>query len=117
MAGALEQLPPDLRVAFEFWHPSWFADDVYALLRGRDAALCIVDTEEGTTADVATASWGYGRLRDRAYTEAELEAWAASLARTDWCEAFAYFNHEDSGLGPALAAQLVARLPPPAAAR
>lgn len=117
VAGVLEQLPPDLRVAFEFRHPSWFADDVYALLRGRDAALCIVDTEEGTTADVATASWGYVRLRDRAYTEAELEVWATSLARTDWCEAFAYFKHEDSGLGPALAAQLVARLPPSAAAR
>jgi uncharacterized protein YecE (DUF72 family) len=112
LAAVLGQLPSDLRVAFEFRHPSWFTEDVYALLRDRDAALCIVDAEEGTTADVATASWGYVRLRDRAYTEPELTAWAANLARPSWRDAFVYFKHEDSGLGPALAAQLVAQLGP-----
>ncbi len=112
LAAVLGQLPSDLRVAFEFRHPSWFTDDVYALLRDRDAALCIVDAEEGTTADVATASWGYVRLRDRAYTETELTAWAANLARPPWRDAFAYFKHEDSGLGPALAAQLLAQVGP-----
>ena len=106
--GARRSCRSGLRVAFEFRHPSWFADDVYAALSARDVALCIVDAEDGTTADVATASWGYVRLRDRAYPEPELAAWAASLARPAWREAFAYFKHEDSGLGPALAAQLVA---------
>jgi uncharacterized protein YecE (DUF72 family) len=110
LAAVLDQLPADLRAAFEFRHPSWFAADVYALLGRRDAALCIADTETGTTPDVATATWGYVRLRDRAYGEAELGAWAARLARPPWREAFAYFKHEDSGLGPALAAQLTIRL-------
>lgn len=110
LAGVLAQLPSELRVAFEFRHASWFADDVYGRLADRDAALCIVDAEDGTTPDVATASWGYVRLRDRAYTEAELAAWAASLARPAWSEAFVYFKHEDTGLGPALAAQLVSAL-------
>jgi uncharacterized protein YecE (DUF72 family) len=111
LADVLSRVPTDLRVAFEFRHPTWFSDDVYQLLRGRDAALCLVDTEDGTTPDVATASWGYVRLRDRAYTDAELDGWAASLARPDWREAFAYLKHEDTGLGPALAARLIARLP------
>jgi len=110
LTGVLGQLSPDLRVAWEFRHPSWFADDVYALLAERDAALCIVDAEEGTTPDVPTASWGYVRLRDRAYTGSELESWAASLARPVWRDAFAYFKHEDTGLGPALAADLAARI-------
>jgi uncharacterized protein YecE (DUF72 family) len=112
LADVLGQLPPDLRVAFEFRHSSWFAADVYALLGGRDAALCIVDSEEGTTPDVATASWGYMRLRDRDYTDLELTAWAARLARAGWRDAFVYFKHEDTGLGPALAARLLTRLPP-----
>jgi uncharacterized protein YecE (DUF72 family) len=111
LAGVLARVPSDLRVAFEFRHPSWFCDEVYDVLHRRDAALCIVDAEEGTTPDVATASWGYVRLRDRAYTDAELDGWATGLTRIGWREAFAYFKHEDTGLGPALAARLVARLP------
>src|SRR5438552_16270233 len=62
LAGLLAMLPPGRRAAFEFRHDSWFADDVYALLERRDAALCIADTEQGTTPDVRTASWGYLRL-------------------------------------------------------
>jgi uncharacterized protein YecE (DUF72 family) len=106
----LAALPPFLKVAFEFRHPSWFSEDVYAMLRARDAALCIVDSGEGTTPDVATASWGYVRLRDRAHTDAELAAWALALGRPEWREAFARFKHEDSGLGPVLAARLAAEL-------
>src|SRR3712207_6745246 len=36
----LDLLPDGLRSAFEFRHPSWFDDEVYAALRGRNAALC-----------------------------------------------------------------------------
>jgi len=114
LAGIISLVPADLHVAFEFRHPTWFCDEVYALLRGRDAALCIVDAEEGSTPDVATASWGYVRLRDRAYTDAELDEWAAGLARSAWRDAFAYLKHEDTGLGPLLATRLIARLAAPA---
>ncbi|MGH7333491.1 MAG: DUF72 domain-containing protein [Candidatus Rokuibacteriota bacterium] len=110
LTDVLSRVPPDLKIAFEFRHPSWFCDEVYDLLRGREAALCVVDAEDGTTPEVATAAWGYVRLRDRAYTDAELDAWATSLTRTGWREAFAYLKHEDTGLGPALAARLIARL-------
>jgi uncharacterized protein YecE (DUF72 family) len=110
LASALAQIPSEVRVAFEFRHATWFSDDVYDLLHGRDAALCLVDAEDGTTPDVATASWGYARLRDRAYSELELDEWATALARAAWKDAFAYLKHEDTGLGPTLAARLVARL-------
>jgi uncharacterized protein YecE (DUF72 family) len=102
----LVAVPPDLRCAFEFRHASWFADDVYEALRARDAALCVADTEEGTTPDEITASWGYYRLRDVAYADAELAAWAAALTGPARREVFCYFKHEDTGTGPALAARL-----------
>jgi uncharacterized protein YecE (DUF72 family) len=110
LADLLVQLPPDFRCAFEFRHPSWFADDVYEALRARDAALCVADTEDGRTPDETTASWGYYRLRNVDYPEAELAAWAAALTRPDRRDVFCYFKHEDSGTGPALATRLMATL-------
>lgn len=109
LADLLARIPPDLRVAVEFRHPSWFADDVYAVLARRDVALCVADTEKGTTPDVETAAWGYLRLRDAGYSDDELTAWAARVARPRWRDAFVYFKHEESGRGPALASRLLAR--------
>src|SRR5690349_11648145 len=34
------------RAAFEFRHPSWFDDEVFALLRDHRAALCVADAED-----------------------------------------------------------------------
>lgn len=110
LAALLAMLPPGGRIAFEFRHESWFADDVYDLLRTRDAALCIADTEDGTTPEVATASWGYLRLRDGGYTDADLDRWARSAQRGEWRDAYVYFKHEESASGPALAKRLMARL-------
>ncbi|MBI1735570.1 MAG: DUF72 domain-containing protein [Candidatus Rokubacteria bacterium] len=110
LADLLVRLPLGRRAAFEFRHASWFADDVYEVLGSRDAALCIADTEDGTTPDVATASWGYVRLRDAAYEDAELDRWASALRRPGWHDAYAYFKHEASGTGPALAKRLLSRL-------
>ena len=108
LGDLLAQLPPDLRYAFEFRHPSWFADDVYARLRGTNAALCIADTEQGTTPLVATGDFGYLRLRDAGYSEADLGEWRATLERlgSAWRDTFVYFKHEESGVGPALAGAL-----------
>jgi uncharacterized protein YecE (DUF72 family) len=64
LGDLLVLLPPGLRAAFEFRHDSWFDDEVYERLRARNDALCVADTEKGTTPMVATADWGYLRLRD-----------------------------------------------------
>jgi uncharacterized protein YecE (DUF72 family) len=114
LGDLLVQLPPDLRAAFEFRHPSWFADDVYDRLRARNAALCIADTEEGSTPAVATADWGYLRLRAVEYTDAQLAEWVAVMRRigAGWRDAFVFFKHEDAGTGPALAKRFEALLTP-----
>jgi uncharacterized protein YecE (DUF72 family) len=105
--GLLGLLPADLRYAFEFRHESWFADDVYASLMGKNAALCIADTGEGTTPIVATGDFGYLRLRDQGYEASDLAEWRDAVAQQQsrWRDAFVYFKHEESGTGPAFAEQ------------
>lgn len=106
-------LPEARRVAFEFRHDSWFDDEVYAILRERDIALCAADTDEVTDVDallVPTASWGYMRLRRTEYAAGEIEAWAARVQRQAWSEAYVFFKHEDEGKGPRFAVEFRAQL-------
>jgi uncharacterized protein YecE (DUF72 family) len=107
LGNVLALVPSGLLAAFEFRHPSWFSDDVYDLLRSKNFALCIADTEKGTTPLVATADFGYFRLRDASYSEERLRQWSETVRRlgVGWKEAFIFFKHEESGIGPALAQQ------------
>lgn len=119
LGDLLVLLPPGLQCAFEFRHPSWFTDDVYELLRARNTALCVADTEKGTTPHVATADFGYFRLRDEGYSEEDLIEWSRAVRKlgTGWQDTFIYFKHEESGMGPALAQQLAALFAPSASGR
>jgi uncharacterized protein YecE (DUF72 family) len=112
LGACLALVPPSIRMAVEFRHPSWLDEEVYALLRARNTALCVADTEENTTPVVPTADFGYLRLRDRAYGPDELARWAATAARPEWRDAFVYFKHEEAGTGPALARELLDLLEP-----
>ena len=108
LAGVLELLPADLRAAFEFRHPTWFDDEVYGLLRGKNAALCIVDHEDGATPAVATSDWGYFRLRAVEYSAEDLARWAKTIRDLFGSGgAFVYFKHEDGATGPPLARKLI----------
>jgi uncharacterized protein YecE (DUF72 family) len=53
---------------------------------------------------VATADFGYLRLRAADYSEAEIESWAARISAQSWTQVFAFFKHEDKG--PAYARRL-----------
>jgi len=111
----LALLPADHRAAFEFRHPSWFDDEVFAALRGAGASLCFSERDDGAPpALVETAPWGYVRLRLEHYGDDALVAWADRLAATGWREVYAYFMHEPTA--PGYAATL-ARLAGDAAAR
>jgi uncharacterized protein YecE (DUF72 family) len=109
LGDLLTQFPPDIRCAWEFRHESWFADDVYDVLRTGNAALCVADTENGNTPLVATADFGYFRLRDEGYATKDLEQWAGTVRQlgTQWQDAYVFFKHEESGIGPKLAQQFV----------
>lgn len=108
LGDVLYMVPPELRMAWEFRHDSWFTDDVYERLRARNAALAIVEDEDATTPAVATADWGYFRLRAVDYTDARLRGWIDTIRTigAGWRDAFVFFKHEERGTGPALAQRL-----------
>ncbi len=100
----LALLPADRRAAFEFRHASWFDDEVFGLLRNRNAPLCIAEAEDGVEVPFAsTADWGYLRLRRPDYGDAELKAWLERIRQPGWRDAFIFFKHEDEGKGPEMA--------------
>jgi uncharacterized protein YecE (DUF72 family) len=102
----LAALPSGLSAALEFRHQSWFADDVYACLRARSAALCVAESEDLETPLEATAGWGYLRLRRQDYDDAAIARWAARLETQGWDTAYVFFKHEEAGKGPAAASRL-----------
>lgn len=104
LSAFLKLLPASCRAAFEFRHDSWFDDEVYGLLRESDAAMCLAEAEgELEVPFVATANWGYLRLRLPDYTDAQLKAKARRVLEQSWKEAFVFFKHEDEARGPKLA--------------
>jgi uncharacterized protein YecE (DUF72 family) len=121
----LVQLPPNLkkdvplleafaskfaaraRLAFEFRHDSWFADDVYEALRRHGCAFAVVEKEDDDAAPVVrevTADFVYMRLRKGEYSEAELLDWAGWMRRQA-ADVYCYLKHEDHA--PALGRTLL----------
>jgi len=102
-------LPGGMRAAFEFRHESWFDDEVFETLKAREAALCIADTEKLETPKVATAKYGYLRLRREDYSKIDIERWVEFVRQqhSGWDDVFIYFKHEEAGIGPKLATQMV----------
>ncbi len=117
LAGALAALPPG-RHCFEFRHASWFADDVYALLREHGAALVVGDTPQRPfqthelTADWTFVRFHYGhRGRRGNYSESELDEWAERISSwRERAEVFAYFNNDWEEFAPRNALSLRRRL-------
>ncbi len=104
-------LPDGTRAAFEFRHPSWFDADVFSVLRGRNLALCVADSEKLSAPVEMTADYAYFRLRDEGYQQADIERWAGVIRDLQGIkDACVYFKHEEQGLGPEFAKRLLALL-------
>lgn len=104
----VDLLPEGTRAAFEFRHPSWLDEETYDLLRGRNVALCVADSEKLSTPVVTTADYAYFRLRDEGYQPADIERWAATIRALEAPGGiFVYFKHEEQGLGPEFARRLI----------
>jgi uncharacterized protein YecE (DUF72 family) len=92
--------PPQL--AFEFRHESWFTEEIYAILRAHNAALCIAESDDLQTPEIqlATNHTCYRLRREGGYTADEIAAFAekfSTLATTR--EVYVYFKHEDEPTG------------------
>jgi uncharacterized protein YecE (DUF72 family) len=104
LSSALRRLPSG-RHCFEFRHPSWFAPDVYALLREHEVALVLGEhAERPFQVYELTAGWTFVRFHygrgspNGNYSECELEEWMERF--TAWrarVEVFAYFNNDWEG--------------------
>lgn len=108
LADFVNGLPNELRAAFEFRHESWFADDVWEILKSRNVALCLNETADFAAPEIPTADFGYLRLRREDYTKSDIERWTSFVRqqKSNWKDAFVYFKHEESGIGPALAREM-----------
>ncbi len=106
LTAFLTLLPEGHRAAFEFRNDTWFADDVYAELKGAGAALCLSEREDNAPPPlVETAPWGYVRLRLETYSDDDLRLWARRLEATSWSDVHVYFMHEPTA--PAYAKTLM----------
>lgn len=102
------------RLAFEFRHLSWFAGETYETLNRHGAALCVAESDDLETPEVATALFSCYRLRKSAYSRDGIRAVTdrlkKALARGD---VFAYFKHEDTPEGALHAEELLKALARP----
>jgi uncharacterized protein YecE (DUF72 family) len=105
LAATLEALPGG-RHCFEFREASWYAEEVYELLRRRGVALVIPDSPKypfrtfELTADWTFVRFHHGRRgRGGNYSETELREWADRLDswRGDGLDVYAYFNNDWEG--------------------
>jgi uncharacterized protein YecE (DUF72 family) len=105
LASALATLP-DGRHCFEFREPSWYVEEIYALLRAHGAALVIPDSPKYPfRALELTADWTFVRFhhgsrgRRGNYSESELEERALWIAgwRDRGIDVYAYFNNDWEG--------------------
>jgi uncharacterized protein YecE (DUF72 family) len=105
----LKTVPRGVRAAFEFRHESWLNEEIFALLRSCNRALCVAETEERTTPDVVTADFAYYRYRKPTYTGEERQAMVTRLRehRADGRDVFAYFKHEESPQGALYAVEML----------
>lgn len=86
LAAALAALP-SARHCFEFRHPSWFVDDVRALLEEHEASLALGHDarrplpEASPLGPIAYLRLHYGRRgRDGNYSDRELDGWRRRIA-------------------------------------
>lgn len=89
-------LPQAYRFAFEFRHESWFSQEVYDILKGKNAALCWAESEKITVPKVATADFVYYRFREPEYSTPDLKQLAQELhEQSAQREVYAFFKHEE----------------------
>jgi uncharacterized protein YecE (DUF72 family) len=106
--GVLRRFPPDLRIAVEPRHPSWWVPDIRATLEKHQAALAWADRRGRPVTPLwQTADWGYLRLHEGGakpsphYGRAALHSWLERIAATfsplDGHDVYVYFNNDYGG--------------------
>jgi uncharacterized protein YecE (DUF72 family) len=117
LAGTLSRFPPQVRVAVEPRHRSWWCDQAREVLEKHHAALCWADRRGRPVTPLwRTADWGYlrmheGRAQPRPrYGPAALDAWLDRIDRTYGAQpVYVYFNNDAGAAAVADAGALAQR--------
>jgi uncharacterized protein YecE (DUF72 family) len=103
LAMFLAALPRDLRCVLEVRDPSWYAPEVYDLLKTANVALVHAEGEKAPSPVETlgeTADFAYARLRERnGYPDEAVDAWAKRLGAllAAGKDVYAYFRHDEDG--------------------
>ncbi len=113
----LEALPHRRRHAIEFRDPSWYDDEVFAVMAKHRVALCLHDMPGSASGRLAVGPFVYVRFHGTTqyggrYADAALERWAEWLADrfNGRCPIYAYFNNDTGGHAPRDAVRLRDRI-------
>jgi uncharacterized protein YecE (DUF72 family) len=100
----LEALPRDVRFVFEFRDPSWYTEEVYALLRAYHCAFCIYELAGHGSPMEITADFIYIRLHgpggkyQGSYSDSILTEWANRLLKwqDEGKDVYIYFDNDEN---------------------
>jgi len=94
-------MPRGMRAVLEFRNASWFEQDVFDALRAHGVALCCSDMDPENPDNpgvaqplLASADFGYLRLRRETYDDEAMRTWIAQARAQPWRELFVFFKHE-----------------------
>lgn len=98
-----DRLPPGNRYTFELRHESWWTDEVFAFLAGRNIAFCLFHLAGRETPAVVTADFVYVRLHgpgaayQGSYDDAVLQRWRAAIERWrgEGRDVYIYFDNDE----------------------
>ena len=122
LAAFVSLLPEDVRHAFEFRDPSWYEDDIFAILDGAGCGLCVHDLASAPAPHRAGRAFAYCRFHGPGlpgpapYGPLLLAQWAEWMARLvgEGREVYAYFNNDAGANAVRDALALRSMLPPEA---
>lgn len=103
LAMFLAALPRDVRCVLEVRDPSWYAPEIYDLLRAANVPLVHAEGEKAPSpVDTLgqTADFAYARLRNASgYSDDAVDAWAERLRAilASGKDVYAYFRHDEDG--------------------
>ncbi len=101
----LAVLPRRMRYAFELRDPTWFNDEINAVLRRHKAAFCMYDLDYRQSPRTITADWVYVRLHGPdgsyagSYSEEALAEWARQFRawQREGKDVYCYFDNDQAG--------------------
>jgi uncharacterized protein YecE (DUF72 family) len=100
LADLLREAPGELRLAFEFRHPSWNDESTLRLLSAHEAALVLSDYGEGPPRLDLTADFTYVRIRREDDHPETWSAWAERLSTLvrRGIDVYGFLKHDRKGM-------------------